>query len=219
VVGRRGVARGVVGVVVVVEEVPAGDVVREAVAVRVAAVREHGEQVGGVEDVVGLVVAGRLGHARVVREVVDVERAVVVAVVLATLGLGQLARVERDLRAQGVLAPADAGVQDRDAHVGPSDRALPRAVGRHAGDLAQREPARERVLRLLAGCLGWVLVGGRRLRRARREAEALLVLVVHAGALAAALGRGLRAVELGVVRRVEPHALVRVGAREGGERD
>ena len=43
-------ARGVEGVVVVVEEVPAGDVVDEAVAVGVVAVGEGGDQIGGVED-------------------------------------------------------------------------------------------------------------------------------------------------------------------------
>ena len=49
VVGGGEVARGVVGVVVVVEEVPAGDVVDEAVAVAVDAVAEGGDQVLGVE--------------------------------------------------------------------------------------------------------------------------------------------------------------------------
>ena len=216
--GRR-VARRVVGVVVVVEEVPAGDVVREAVAVGVAAVGERGDQVGGVEEVIGLVVPGGLRDARVVRVVVDVERAVVVAVVLAALRRGQLARVERDLRAQRVLAPADAGVEDRDAHVGAADRALPGAVGRHAGDLPERQAAGERVLALLARGLRRVPVGGGGLRGAGREAEALVVLVEHARAAPAALGRRLGAVELRVVRRVQPHALVGVGARERRERD
>ena len=87
VVGGRAVARGVVGVVVVVEEVPAGDVVGVAVAVGVRAVGEDGDQVGGVEDVVGLVVAGRRAR-RVVGVVVDGDRAVAVAVVLrAAVGL------------------------------------------------------------------------------------------------------------------------------------
>jgi hypothetical protein len=40
-----------------VEEVPAGDVVGEAVGVGVGPVGERGEQVRAVEDVVGLVVA------------------------------------------------------------------------------------------------------------------------------------------------------------------
>ena len=101
VVGGRRVARRVVGVVVVVEEVPAGDVVDVAVAVVVAAVAERDEQVAGVEDAVGLVVAGGRRDARVVRVVVDVEGAVVVAVVLAAaLRRRQLARVQRDLLAQ-----------------------------------------------------------------------------------------------------------------------
>ena len=58
VVARARVARGVVGVVVVVEEVPAGDVVDVAVRVGVGAVAEDGDQVAGVEDRVGLGVAG-----------------------------------------------------------------------------------------------------------------------------------------------------------------
>src|SRR5581483_6913799 len=91
VVGGGEVARGVVGVVVVVEEVPAGDVVHEAVAVGVRAVGEGRDQVLGVDGVLGAVGA-RVGvHAAVADVVEDVEGAVAVGVVrvrLARLPLG-----------------------------------------------------------------------------------------------------------------------------------
>ncbi len=77
----RAAARGVEGVVVVVEEVPAGDVVDVAVGVVVAAVGEGRDQVGGVEDLVGLAVARRDRDPRVAGVVADVEGAVVVGVV------------------------------------------------------------------------------------------------------------------------------------------
>ena len=95
----RAAARGVEGVVVVVEEVPAGDVVDVAVAARVVvvAVRELGDQVGGVEDPVGLLVSPVDVDARVAAVVADVEGAVAVGVVL----------VERTRRRPG--RPARAG--------------------------------------------------------------------------------------------------------------
>ena len=219
VVGGRAVARGVVGVVVVVEEVPARDVVGVAVAVGVRAVGEDRDQVGRVEDVVGLVVAGRLRHARVVRVVVDGERAVAVAVVLrAVFWLGQLAAVERDLAPQAGLAPADAGVEDRDPDVGPPGRALPGAVGADAGDLPERVAPGLEVLLLLAGGVERVLVERGVLGGVGGEPEALVLLVEDVRAVGALLVVGLAVVEVGVVRRVEPHRLVRVRARERGLR-
>ena len=75
------VARGVVGVVVVVEEVPARDVVDEAVGVGVGAVGEGGDQVLGGDLPRRPVRPGHAAHPGVVGVVVDVERAVAVAVV------------------------------------------------------------------------------------------------------------------------------------------
>ena len=68
VVLRREVARRVGGVVVVVEEVPAGDVVDVAVAVRVGVVGERDDEVLGVERVLVAVRARVLGDARVSTE-------------------------------------------------------------------------------------------------------------------------------------------------------
>ena len=218
-VGGRAVARGVVGVVVVVEEVPARDVVGVAVAVGVGAVGEDRDQVGRVEDVVGLVVAGRRRHARVVRVVVDGERAVAVAVVLrAAVRLRQLAAIERDLAPQAGLAPADAGVEDRDLDVGPAGRALPGAVGADAGDLPERVAAGLGVLLLLAEGVERVLVERGVLGRVGGEPEALVLLVEDVRAVGALLVVGLAVVEVGVVRRVDAHRLVRVRARERGLR-
>jgi hypothetical protein len=78
---RRAAARGVKRVVVVVEEVPAGDVVDVAVAVGVGVVGEGGDQVRPVEERVRLLVARRLADARVARVVGNVEGPVAVAVV------------------------------------------------------------------------------------------------------------------------------------------
>ena len=121
-------ARRVVGVVVVVEEVPAGDVVDVAVGVAIGALRERGDQVGGVEDRVGVrarvrgVVAGAIRNPRVRRVVRDVEGAVAVAVVaragrrVGALGQRQLTPVEADLVRQLLLLPANPGVEDGDRH-------------------------------------------------------------------------------------------------------
>jgi hypothetical protein len=84
VVVRARVARGVVGVVVVVEEVPARDVVDVAVPVVVGRIAEGCDQVAAVENRIraGLViVAGGRRDPRVARVVVDVECAVAVAVI------------------------------------------------------------------------------------------------------------------------------------------
>jgi hypothetical protein len=213
VVGGRAVARRIVRIVVVVEEVPAGDVVRIAVGVGVGAVGEDRDQVGGVEDVVGLVVAG--GGIDAPGIVVDGHGAVLIAVVLgAAVGLRQLLRVQRDLATQARLAPADAGVEDRDPDVRAAGRALPGTIGADAGDLAERVATCLRVLLLLAGGVEWVLVERGVLGRVRREAEALVLLVEHVRAVGALLVVGLAVVEVGVVRGVDPHRLVGVAARE-----
>ena len=226
VVGGARIARGVVRVVVVVEEVPAGYVVDVAVPVVVAVAVERGDQVARVEQRVRLRVAVRHGHARIVREVVHVERAVVVAVVLcarrAASGLrgGQLGLVERDLLAQLRVVPADPGVEDRDLHVRPADGTLPGAVGRHARHLAERVAARRGVLRLKARDVGVErrLVQRRELRGVGCEPEALELLVEHVRAGGSALVVRLAGIEVGIVGRVEPDALVRVGPWEGAER-
>ena len=129
-------------------------------------------------------------------------------------GFGQLCAVQRDLAAQARLAPADAGVEDRDPHVGAAGGALPGAVRAHAGDLAERVAAGLRVLLLLAGGVERVLVEGGVLGGVRSEAEALVLLVEDVRAVRALLVVGLAVVEVRVVRRVEAHRLVRVRARE-----
>ena len=121
-------ARRVVGVVVVVEEVPAGDVVDVAVGVAIGSLREGGDQVGGVEDCVGVrarvrgVVASAVRNPRVRGVVGDVEGAVAVAVVdgagrrVGALRQRQLAPVQADLVRQLLLLPANPGVEDGDRH-------------------------------------------------------------------------------------------------------
>jgi len=215
VVGGGAVARRVVGVVVVVEEVPTGDVVGVAVAVGVRAVGEDGDQVGGVEDVVRLVVAGRRLDPRIVGVVVDRDGAVGVAVVrVAAVRLRQLLRVQRHLAAQAALAPADAGVQDRDPDVGAAGRALPGAVGADARDLAERVAPGLEVLLLLARRVERVLVQRGVLGGVGSEPEALVLLVEDVAAVRALLVVGLAEVEGGIVRRIDAHRLVRVRARE-----
>ncbi len=77
------VAGGVVRVVVVVEEVPAGDVVHEAVVVRVRSVAEGRDQVFGVEQARVAMRPGVGRDAGVADIVEDVEGAVAVGVVRA----------------------------------------------------------------------------------------------------------------------------------------
>ena len=156
---------------------------------------------------------------RVAGVVIDVEGAVTVAVVLrATLRERQLVAVERDLLSQAAVVPADAGVEDRHLDARRAGRVLPGAVGRDAGNLAERVAARERVLRAVSDDV-WVervVVERGRLRGIRREPEALVLLVewVRAGCRAL-LVVGLAAVEVGVVRRVDPNAFVGIGPGEG----
>src|SRR5690606_32866100 len=122
--GAVAVARIVVGIVVVLEEVPARDVVDVAVAVVVDAIREGEDEVARVDDAIRIAV----GHARVRGVIGDRELTVAVAVeafelafAAARLALGvdrlvvlELADVQiRGLDEVGVL-PLDAGVEDRD---------------------------------------------------------------------------------------------------------
>ena len=130
----------VVRVVVVVEEVPAGDVVDIAVAVPVGAVAE------GDGDVLGREHAGGAGPARVAQVdaavagvVLEVEDPVAVGVVgvlvaravdarnqrrTAVVGHRELALIEPDLVAQVVdqprVVPLHAGIEFGDGHVGPA---------------------------------------------------------------------------------------------------
>ena len=143
------VARQISRFVVVVEEVPAGDVVGEAVVVVVEVLAGHAlrDQVGGgfdlasaegVDEVLpgdqargpGATGVGE-AHARVLRVVGDVDDAVAVAVegpargAVGVLGIGQLAGVEVDLLAQLRVAPHDAGVEDGHDGVGATPLGLP----------------------------------------------------------------------------------------------
>ena len=124
----------VVGVVVVVEEVPAGDVVHEAVGVTVAAVRERDDQVlrchhPGRPDPPGIAEI----HAGVARVVTHVEDSVAVAVVRgAAVRQRQLAAIQPGLAPQvqhrpGVV-PLDAGVEHGERHVVPAGGRLPSRV-------------------------------------------------------------------------------------------
>ena len=140
VAARRAAARGVVRVVVVVEEVPAGDVVDVAVGVGVGVVGEGRDQVRGVEERVGLLVAGGVADARVVPVIGDVEGAVAVAVVgtaggAAVPGQRQLLAVQANLLDELAGLPADPRIEDRDRRPGVAGRVLPGGVGANAGDL------------------------------------------------------------------------------------
>ncbi len=150
-------ARGVGGVVVVLEEVPAGDVVGVAVVVVVAVVGEHPDEVARVDDAVavGVVVlphgvaahAGVAGHdiaraagdAGVAHVVLHVDHAVAVGVVgRGAHGHRELAGVQRDLVDEVGVVPVDARVEHRDHHPGVADGEPPRAVevvARPDGDL------------------------------------------------------------------------------------
>ncbi len=223
VVRRARITGGVVGVVVVVEEVPAGDVVGVAVAVAVVAVTEHGDQVAGVEDRIGLAVSGGLRHARVVGVVVDVERAVAVTVVhgaiarIGVLGKRKLSAVQRNLAAQAPVVPANPRVEDRDLHARAAGRVLPCSVDRDAWNLAERVASGERVLRdeTLDVRVDRVVVERGVLGAVGREAEALVLLVegVRAGRCAI-LVVVLAVIEVRIVRRVHANALAGVAARK-----
>ncbi len=243
VVGGARVARGVVGVVVVVEEVPSGDVVDVAVGVVVDGVAEDRDQVRGVERPVGFVVARGGRDPRVAGEVRDVEGPVAVGVVggrearARPAGVEarrtidqrsrQLVLVERDLGAQLRPVPADPGVEDRHLDVRiPDGRAraelpevLPGAIGRNAGDLAQRIAQRGRVLSHLARRCRRRVVERGVLGALGREAEALELLIEDVAAGLTLRIVRLAMVEVGIVRGVQPDALVGVGPGEHGERD
>ena len=213
VVVRRAVRARVEGVVVVVEEVPARDVVDEAVAVVVGAVGEEGDQVLGVELARVAVRAGvRRDDPGVV---VRCEDAVPVAIVLGerpsllpgggAAGDGQLARVQPDAPSELLPVPLDARVADGDVGRLLADRELPGEVGGDAGDLRLPDV---RVPRIAVERRGAALV--------RREAEQAMLLLEHAARPGHAIHVrvvGLRLVEVGVVRRVG--ARVRVGRRPG----
>ena len=151
-------------VVVVLVEVPAGDVVGVAVVVLVDPVAERVDQVLPVDEVVVVDV----DDARVVRVVLYVEHAVVVDVVVLPVRAAraharrtgawdrQLAEVEVHLVLDLGPAPDDAGVGDRDDRVGPAGRDLPRVV--RAGALHA-----EQLLRVVLDQR--VVVGIARLRR------------------------------------------------------
>ncbi len=193
-----GVAVGAVvrrGVVLVVVEVPPGDVVDVAVVVVVLAVRERDDQVLGVE----VAVAVRVVHARVVRIVLDVEHAVVVGVVgRRPVRQRELALVQVDLvdEVAGVgRVPVDAALDVRDDRVGTPRRVVaPRRVGRHAGG----------VLRVVRGRL-------RALRDERVQVVLVLVDGVRQAVRRAALGRR--------VARVVGRGLREVGQRDPRPRD
>ncbi len=145
-------------VVVVLEEVPPGDVVDVAVVIRVHPVGERADEILGID----LVVAVEVGHPRVGPVVGDVEHAVgvpvgcavvvrvavhVVAaepgvvrvrahVAVGVLRAGQLRAVEVVLAQQlgAGLLPADPGVEHGDRDVGTTGRHLPGLVQPHALD-------------------------------------------------------------------------------------
>jgi len=128
------VLHGVEGVVVAVEEVPAGDVVHPAVVVVVHAVvpARIEDQVLGIRDAVAVAVGDRT-------EVGDVEVPVVVAVTGADgrparrLGLAEVhVRLRREVGHRAGVAPLDAGVEHRDADVVLAPGQTPREVDRRA---------------------------------------------------------------------------------------
>jgi hypothetical protein len=220
-------ARGVEGIVVVVEEVPARDVVDVAVRVGVGAVREGRDQVGAVEDRIRLGIARVNGHPRIGRVVHDVEGAVAVAVVvraraaIAVLGHGKLVPVQVHAVPKLLLLPADPRVQDRDRDLRVSNRVLPGRIGADAGDLRAGRVAGGDVgvasLLIELGAVGVLRLDARRLLRGVRaeaeQAERLLEVAV------AVRGRrvgvvNLAAVELGIVRGVGAGALRRIRSGE-----
>ena len=157
------VRRAVERVVVVVEEVPSGDVVRVAVVVVVELPACGADAEVVVRDLavperLDQVLTGDLAarslrdvrDARVVLEVVDVDHAVAVEVEAAERGVRvgvtgrvlrqrQLAGVEVDLVAQASAVPPDARVEDRDRGPAVATGELPGAGCVVAGDLRHPE--------------------------------------------------------------------------------
>ncbi len=196
--GAVAVLHLVEGIVVVVDEVPAGDVVHVAVAVAVHSVAERRDQVLGIEKPVAVAVA----DARVGGVVGDVEDAVVVEVVRigvlegagqlglrvagGVLGQRQLAAVEPDLAAQvrhgARVVPLDARVEHGDGHVGPPGGDLPGAVDAHALDAEELGGIRvDRgiaglVARELPGCAAGEVDGPHGRARHRKPAVGRIVL-------------------------------------------
>ncbi len=114
------------GVVVLLIEVPAGDVVHEAVAIVVDAVGEGADHVLPVAKAVSV----GIGHAGIV---VDVHDPVAVAVVDDAAGRErELSRVERRRARELRGAPADAAVEHGHHDVRPAGAALPRSHDVHA---------------------------------------------------------------------------------------
>ena len=140
--GAVAVARVVVRVVVVLHEIPAGDVVDVPVVVVVDAVREELDQIARVEHAVAVDVghAGRLGvvaHGEdavaVAVEAGEVARAAARAAVgVRGLVVHELFVVEVDLLDEIGVVPLDARVGDDDDHAGVADRVAPREVDAHA---------------------------------------------------------------------------------------
>ena len=245
---RRATAGGIEGVVVVVEEVPAGDVVDVTVRVGVAGVGERGDQVGAVEQVVGLLIATRGIDPRVAGEVAHVERAVAVGVVGAGEGrargaaadrvgavglrLREFGAVQVDLLDQLPVLPPDAGIEDRDDRVGVAGRVLPGGVGPDPCDLGALRVARRDVRCAALGVeLRAIRVRGRgeRVQLGRRQrggvrgvgaepVQPVLLREVAAAARVALRVVELAVVEVRVVRRVRARALAGVGARVRGQR-
>ena len=121
--GAVAVVDVVEGIVVVLDEIPAGDVVDEAVAVVVDPV--------GVEcdEFLAVAAVGVAGRGVVVGR----DESVAVAVLLETARCdGQFAGVQPDLASDIVFAPTDAAVEHRHPHVRPARRALPRVHDVHA---------------------------------------------------------------------------------------
>jgi hypothetical protein len=156
------IARRVVGVVVVVEKVPSRDVVHVAVGGRVpiGAIAECGDQVGGVENSIRLVVPRGVRYPRVLPVVIDVEavasgkvvgvEAVVVGTVRAVglLRHRELVAVQSNLGAERSGAPADPRIEDRDLNAGVADGVLPRPIRRDTRNLRVGVPSRRFVLPL-----------------------------------------------------------------------
>ena len=146
----RAAARGVEGVVVVVEEVPAGDVVDVAVARRrrrrrrSVAIRSEASRMPSASS--SPAACSRAGRS----VVADVERAVVVAVIVAVRCAVRVPRARRVCGSWQLVAvearpcrPARApasGSRCRGSRprVGVAGRVLPGAVGADAGDLRSR---------------------------------------------------------------------------------
>ncbi len=198
------------GVVVVLVEVPARDVVDVAVAVGVGRVGEDGDQILRIDHAVAVRVAdAAVLRVQPVGEVVaDVEDAVRVPVVAVRGALRerQLGRVQVDLRreiAHGTrVPPLDAGVEDREHDVGPPGRHLPGLVDARPADAEELLGRRRhgRVDQAREAEVGGAQVGRDRRRIRRRQEEIRLeVGRVRAGRRERPAARRIR--ELGVCER------------------